>query len=407
MKIAGDIHFSYCTNIHPGESWEETFQTLKNNLPLVKEKIVPFEKMGIGLRLSARAAGELLSGNNLSEFKYWLSCYNLYVFTINGFPYGDFHHIRVKDDVHKPDWQTGERLLYTRNLIDILSELLPEKVEGSISTSPLSYRPWYKNSAETEEATVAATKNLVEVAVYLKNLEQKKNILIHIDIEPEPDGFLENSGDVAAYYTKYLLKEGIDYFSSRTGISGGDARNDLLRYIRICYDVCHFALAFECIQEVMECWRPLGIQVGKIQISAALEARLSGELMEDQKVLEDLFRFDESTYLHQLVAERKDQKSHLRYPDLSGVDKSVFTQQSVERIRVHFHVPVFIEQYGYLASTQQEIKNTLAWLKKNKISNHWEVETYTWTVLPADLRFDLPASIAREMQWIVDCWEQV
>jgi len=107
------------------------------------------------------------------------------------------------------------------------------------------------------------------------------------------------------------------------------------------------------------------------------------------------------------VAERKDQKSHLRYPDLSGVDKSVFTQQSVERIRVHFHVPVFIEQYGYLASTQQEIKNTLAWLKKNKISNHWEVETYTWTVLPDDLRFDLPASIAREMQWIVDCWEQV
>ncbi len=407
MKIAGDIHFSYCTNIHPGESWEETFQALKNNLPLVKEKIVPLEKMGIGLRLSARAAGELLSGNNLSEFKYWLSCYNLYVFTINGFPYGGFHNIRVKDDVHKPDWQTGERLLYTQNLIDILSELLPAGMEGSISTSPLSYRPWYKNSAETEKAIATATKKLVEVAVYLKNLEEEKNILIHIDIEPEPDGFLENAGDVAEYYNAYLLKEGKEYFSACTGVDSDEARYDLLRYIRICYDVCHFALAFECIQEVMECWRPLGIQVGKIQISAALEARLSGELAENEKVLNELLRFDESTYLHQLVAETKDRKSCLRYPDLSGIDKSVFTQQPVERIRVHFHVPVFIERYGYLVSTQQEIKNTLAWLKKNKISNHWEVETYTWTVLPDDLRFDLPASIAREMQWIVDCWEQV
>lgn len=407
MKIAGDIHFSYCTNIHPGESWEETFQALKNNLPLVKDKVVPNEKMGVGLRLSARAARELLRGNNLSEFKYWLSCYNLYVFTLNGFPYGGFHHVRVKDDVHKPDWQTAERLMYTQDLIDVLSELLPEGMEGSISTSPLSYRLWYKNSAEIEQVTAEATKRLVEAAVYLKNLEKEKNILIHIDIEPEPDGFLENSSDVAAFYNTFLLDKGKEYFSSCTGASSDEARNDLLRYIRICYDVCHFALAFEHIQEVMACWKPLGIQVGKIQISAALEARLSGVMSEDQKALEELLRFDESTYLHQLVASRKERKELIRYPDLTGLDASVFTQQFVDRVRVHFHVPVFIAQFGYLISTQQEIKDTLAWLRNNKISNHWEVETYTWTVLPDKLRSDLPTSIAREMQWIIDCWTQM
>lgn len=403
MKIRGDIHFTYCSNIHPGESWDETFQALKNNAPMVKERVAPDQAMGIGLRLSARAAEELLGGNNLSEFQYWLSCYNLYVFTINGFPYGGFHNVRVKDDVHRPDWSTPERLMYTRRLIDILSALLPPGMEGSISTSPLSYRPWFRGDLTAiGEVTRVATENLVELAVYLGELERNKGILIHINLEPEPDGLLENSNDVMEYYSHYLLKQGKASFHRRSGMSADEAGKALRRYIRICYDVCHFALAFEEIEDVVSAWNTLGVKIGKVQISAALEARLSGISSDDRQTIDELFLFDEPTYLHQVVMESDKEAEKIHYSDLTATDRSDLTRKSSGRIRVHFHVPVFVSRYGRLFSTQEEIVKTLRYLERAPVAPHWEVETYTWTVLPEDMRSELAVSIAREMRWTLE-----
>ena len=49
----------------------------------------------------------------------------------------------------------------------------------------------------------------------------------------------------------------------------------VLRHIQVCYDVCHFAVGFRRPGgTVLEKFEEEGIEIGKIQISAALEANL-------------------------------------------------------------------------------------------------------------------------------------
>ena len=147
MRISKhQAHLSYCSNIHAGESWDATFENLKKYTTKVRDGLKA-ESFGIGLRLSSEASLELLGGNHLAIFKNWLASENMYVFTINGFPYGGFHNQVVKDQVHTPDWSTPDRLLYTIRLFDILAELLPDGLDGGVSTSPISYRFWSLGSS--------------------------------------------------------------------------------------------------------------------------------------------------------------------------------------------------------------------------------------------------------------------
>ena len=131
---------TYCSNIHPGESWEDHFAQLQQHVPLIKARVNPDGRFGIGLRLSNTASLELKNEETLSSFIEWLNENDCYVFTMNGFPYGSFHNTIVKDKVHAPDWTTQDRVDYTIRLAEILSKLLPKDMEGGISTSPLSYR---------------------------------------------------------------------------------------------------------------------------------------------------------------------------------------------------------------------------------------------------------------------------
>lgn len=152
MKIVDtEFHLTYCTNIHPGESWTEVKDNLQQYLPQLKSRLGRDRAMGIGLRLAAAAAGELLNQDNLSRFQTWLREHDLYVFTLNGFPYGGFHYQVVKDKVYAPDWTTAERVDYTLQLIEILTTLLPEGLDGGISTVPLSYKPWWQDNPEGRE----------------------------------------------------------------------------------------------------------------------------------------------------------------------------------------------------------------------------------------------------------------
>ncbi|MCH7535978.1 MAG: xylose isomerase, partial [Bacteroidetes bacterium] len=137
MYIQHNSHLSYCTNIHAGESWEQTFQSLRQYTTKVRDQLGGEIMFGIGLRLSNQASLEILEEDLLSQFKDWLSDQNMYVFTLNGFPYGGFHHREIKDKVHIPDWASRDRVEYTIRLFDLLSEILPKNMDGGISTSPL------------------------------------------------------------------------------------------------------------------------------------------------------------------------------------------------------------------------------------------------------------------------------
>src|SRR5437763_139097 len=113
MKLNHGLHLAYCTNVHPGESWAQTFEALNRWTLRIKERLNCGGEYAIGLRLSAQACAELSDASRLLEFQRWLDRHGCYVFTINGFPFGRFHGTRVKEQVYAPDWTTAERLEYT------------------------------------------------------------------------------------------------------------------------------------------------------------------------------------------------------------------------------------------------------------------------------------------------------
>src|ERR1700693_1578496 len=97
MQLKRGAHLAYCTNIHPGENWAQTFASLRNYTLAVRDRVCRDQPFAIGLRLSDEASRELINPDMLRDFRGWLAAENCYVFTINGFPFGRFHGGRVKE----------------------------------------------------------------------------------------------------------------------------------------------------------------------------------------------------------------------------------------------------------------------------------------------------------------------
>ncbi|WP_425636866.1 metabolite traffic protein EboE [Algoriphagus yeomjeoni] len=400
MEIKG-FQLSYCSNIHPGESWEATFENLKKYIPEVKNRLSVDKPFGIGLRLSHEASLILEKANQLSEFRNWLQSENAFVFTLNGFPYGDFHRTTVKDKVHFPDWTTVERRDYTIRSFKILAQLLPEGMDGGISTSPVSYRHWFKSDSDLNVGMETATRHLLEVVGELADIKKQTGKSLHLDIEPEPDGILENSDEMIWLFSDWLLPIGKPWLAKKLNISQEEAEEALKEHIQVCYDVCHFAIVYEKPADTFAKFEKAGIKIGKIQISAALKALIPTQPEARDIVKLKLLPFEESTYLHQVVARTKD-GSLKSYSDLPEALK-ILNETDEEEWRIHFHVPVFLDNYGALASTQDQISIVLNEILKNpSLTNHLEVETYTWEVLPEDTRLSLGESISRELAWVIE-----
>ena len=396
--LVNGYHLTYCTNIHPGESWTETFNNLKDYVLNVRSKVSKNTPFGIGLRLSDKASKTLLEKDSLAIFKKWLEVNDCYIFTMNGFPYGGFHHQSVKDRVHHPDWTTKARVDYSLRLFEILEHLLPDDMEGGISTSPLSYKYWKEPRDNNETVFQKATHNILKIAAELHRTHQRTNKVLHLDIEPEPDGLLENTEEVIQWYNQWLIPQGITYLKEYFNFSDIQAESCLKKHIRLCYDVCHFAIGYEDPHEVFSRLKTEGIRIGKVQISAALRANLSEENEERKEIENALNQFVESTYLHQVV-ERDSHGELTGYPDLPHALERL-NNPAAKEWRIHFHVPVFLASYGCLRSTQEDIVSVLNYLKQERLTDHLEVETYTWEVLPDEIQLEIVDSVARELQWV-------
>jgi hypothetical protein len=393
-------HLTYCTNIHAGKNWAEDFNALKQNFPGIKQQVSPDQPMGLGLRLSHQASVQLANPQQLIAFKQWLQKNEAYVFTMNGFPYGDFHHTIVKENVHAPDWTTSERKDYTIRLFHILKSLLPAGMDGGISTSPLSYRHWFKNKADFDTATHTATLNIIEVVKVLIDICNETGQLLHLDIEPEPDGILETGREFIDWFERDLLVAGIPLIAGHFNLSPSDAEKLLKKHVCLCYDVCHFAIGYEDHEAVLTELEQKGIGVGKIQISAALKASLNGTVAENALIKTNFAGFNEPTYLHQVVALKKD-GTLIRYPDLPPALQAADEPEVIEW-RAHFHVPISIREIGQLQSTQDDITTLLQLQKAKPFTHHLEVETYTWEVLPEQIKLPIAQSISNELNWVID-----
>ncbi|RRB02176.1 metabolite traffic protein EboE [Larkinella rosea] len=396
-------HLGYCTNIHAGEHWTEHFSALQQAIPTIKQRLSPDAPFGIGLRLSNIASEEINQPERLKEFQDWLAENDCYVFTMNGFPYGGFHRTRVKDQVHTPDWQTPERVDYTIRLFQLLAALLPAGglTEGGISTSPLSYRHWFQweKPGERDRVFEVTTQRLMTVVEELVRIKQQDGVSLHLDLEPEPDGLLETADEFIEWFNLYLLPIGIERLNDEFGLSAGECEAALREHVQLCYDVCHFAVGYERPGEVLKKLNDNDLKVGKIQISAALKATFPLERNSREAVLDQFRQFNEPTYLHQVVA-RDSAGELLRFPDLPEALQA-FNKNHVEW-RSHFHVPLFVADYGLLQSTQDDISEVIRLQKQTPFTTQMEVETYTWEVLPEDLRHRLNDSIIREMEWVMN-----
>src|SRR3954465_3223300 len=153
----GGVHLTYCTNIHAGESWRDIRTSLDEHVPTIKSAVTPNQPMGVGLRLSGEAAAVARQPEALASFRYQLSALGAYVFTINAFPFGPFHGVRVKEDVYLPDWRDSERVAFTANSAAVLAGILPDGIEGSISTVPGAFKP----NGRSSEAVAAIVRNLM------------------------------------------------------------------------------------------------------------------------------------------------------------------------------------------------------------------------------------------------------
>lgn len=332
-------HLTYCLNVHPGESWVENFAAIRRHALRVKAKVSPQKPFGLGLRLSNAATRTLAKARELEKFREFLARHDLYVFTVNGFPYGTFHGRPVKERVYRPDWRTEERVAYTKRIADILAALLPEGVTGSISTVPCSYKPWIDTRGDVQ----TMLRNLHRCADHLRSLHERTGQWITLGLEPEPDCFLETTDEVVRFF---------------------DAVKDRER-VGICFDTCHLAVQFEDLRTALRRLQSAGVMISKVQISAALATNDAQQLN----------RFPDDVYLHQ-------------------------TRQRDGEIRSHFHVPLYWKGTGVLRSTSNQLTPSFFALA-TKLCRHFEIETYTFHVLPGALRCGgVTASIAREFAFV-------
>ena len=269
LEPDGFFHLTYCTNIHPAEGWLAVFENIRRIAPVLKARLSPSRPFGLGLRLSAEEARELLEGDRVAGFRSFLDREGLYVAIINGFPYGAFHGAPVKTNVYAPDWRDEARVQYTLNLIEILRRLVPDDVDGGVSTAPLSYKPWMSGAREQDWATI--TTNIARVAETLVRIRRESGQMLHLDIEPEPDCLLENTTETIEFFERWLFLHGADWLSARLGITMAAARDAVREHIRVCFDCCHFAVEFEDPDVALSRFEAAGIRIGRVQLSSALK----------------------------------------------------------------------------------------------------------------------------------------
>lgn len=379
MLLNHGIHLGYCTNIHRGETWEETWNGLKNYTLRVKDRVSGGRPYGIGLRLSHQAALELSAPGKIDEFKAWLEAYGCYVFTINGFPYGSFHGTRVKEHVFKPDWSTAERLEYTNLLFDILAQLLPPGVSGSVSTLPGSHKTFGIGSDELQ----AIFSNLRKCREHIEQVATKSGHDLHLGLEPEPLGLFETSGETLKFFGLYFDRHPQD--------------RDFFKFVGLNYDTCHLAIEFEDAQTALKRLTENGIRISKLHFSSALKLKPTPENVAK------LHAFDEPVYFHQVIASYGKDEPLRRFKDLP--DALQFAQTSPDSLgeewRVHFHIPIHAQPGGGFDSTRDHLIGAMDWLSQNPARcQHIEMETYTWEVLPLEMRSgDVVDQLVREYEW--------
>ncbi|MEV4290736.1 metabolite traffic protein EboE [Nonomuraea bangladeshensis] len=344
------LHLSYCTNVHAAEDLDGIIDQLDAYAVPIRARLGT-DVLGLGLWLAAPVAAALAADPALrARLRRELTARGLEVVTLNGFPYRSFQDPVVKHAVYRPDWTTRERLTYTLDLALVLADLLPDDAAcGSVSTLPLAWRePW-----DAARADLAA-RRLDRLSAGLAAVESATGRVIRVGFEPEPGCVVETTAQAVARLA------GLD----------GDR-------LGVCLDLAHLACAWEDPAAALKELGRAGLRVVKVQLSAALESA-------DPDALRP---YAEPRFLHQT-----------RNPEGGAADDldEAFDRRLPGPWRVHYHVPLHVTPPAPLATTVPVMRAALAELVggPRPLCDHFDVETYTWGVLPPALRPETPAQLA-------------
>ncbi len=395
MNLGGRLgHLTYSTLVHPGDTWPEMWESLTTYVPRVKVRVCPDRRFGVSLRLSAASAQTLTaSPAERAKLKRFLDDNDLYLYTVNAFPYGPFKNQIVKEQVYEPDWRSRERILYTQQVAEILAEVCPPDVAPSIQSPPLGFKPRV-TGPEVVESYAA---NLREMAVFLHRLKARTGRTVTLAVEPEPACFLETTAETVAFFTQVLRSDrSIQALVDQLGTSVEAARAILKRHIGTVYDICHQAVEFEDITASLQSLVDNDIPVFKLQEAAAVRIP---EVT--QAAVEALREYADTVYLTQTIERRNGRLT--RFLNLEDAFAAYEADPGPGREwRIHFHVPVFLTDLGdHFKTTRFAIEEALAFHKKHPLSAQLEIETYTWDVLPDHLKVgDIVDYVVQELDWV-------
>ena len=374
------LPLSYCTNVHPGRTLHDVLDGLTRWTAPVQSQLG--QPIAAGLWLAAPVIRELTADRAaVVRLQTALREAGLVCYTLNAFPYGDFHGERVKEQVYVPDWSTDARRLYTEQCATVLAELLPDGVEGSLSTVPLGFRGF----SHPVDFIPRCIEQLLQLADRLDALHDETGRVIRLAIEPEPCCLLETTPETLTFFEQ--LRERAD----AAGVG-----EIVRRHIGVCYDVCHQSVEFEDVQESIARLEAAQVRINKVHITCALRVTNAGSNAAARAALAN---YIEPRYLHQTIA-RQQSGGVVRHLDLDAAlcsdPPSEFA--TADEWRVHFHVPVDAESIGPLQTTRGDLRAALAAVRKLPYAPHLEVETYTWSVLPGEAPLPLVEGLARELR---------
>jgi hypothetical protein len=97
-----------------------------------------------------------------------------------------------------------------------------------------------------------------------------------------------------------------------------------------------------------------------------------------------------------------------RFSDLHLALDETSAAATAEEWRVHFHVPLHWQPAGHLGTTQAHLLGLMdAAAADAKLCRHFEMETYTWEVMPEPMRQrDVVGQLANEYKWTLARWAE-
>jgi hypothetical protein len=386
-------HLTYSTLVHPGDTWEDMWTSLTTYVPQVKACVSPEAPFGVSLRLSAESARTLAANpEERARLRSFLADSELYLYTVNAFPYGPFKGRVVKEQVYEPDWRSEERTQYTIDVADVLADVVDEGTAPSIQSSPLGFKP----NVTGPDVVASYTEHVLAVAAHLVGLEQRTGRTVTLALEPEPYCFLETTEETVSYFEERVYSgEAAAKLARLARIPISEAHGALRRHVGIVFDICHQAVEYEDIRESLWLLVAAGIPIFKLQEAAALHVPTVSE-----EAVEVLTRYAQTIYLTQTL-ERRDDGTIARFLNLDDALADWASNPRPCEWRVHIHVPVFLDDLGVFRTTRSAIADALAFHRESPLSRQLEIETYTWDMLPDDLKTgDIVEYVCRELEWV-------